>query len=352
MPDKTTIPVAALLLAAAAMAAGCKKTEPAGATAKKDEWQTGKYVPPAAKSTEKLKPLPRFTCRVAGALREWRYNPVVSVLADGRVLVAGGRAKKKWLTSTEIFDPTTGRSKRAGAIGQERALHTTVKLADGRVLVVGGGATPIELYDPARKAWRVAGRIQQDAVGVAAVQLADGRVYIAGGELTARRQLSQLACLWSPKTGKLSPLRKLPQGIRGAAFLADDGKVVLLTRESATETKSKLFVTDPEAGTLAPYEAKDLLFKALHELGRSKGGEEVVLAHGPDGKPILPPTGLRGDAVLRFFPSRMSWRTLGKLLREHGSGGAVVALSPDRILVLGGSNAKDAVVEICTPEST
>jgi hypothetical protein len=350
MPGKKTIPVAALLLAAAAMLAGCKKTEPTKATTKKDEWEHGKFVPPPPKATEKLKPLPRFTCRIAGALREWRYNPVVSVLADGRVLVAGGRAKKKWLTSSEIFDPTSGRSRRVGAIGQERALHTTVKLKDGRVLVVGGGAAPIELFDPARNAWRVAGRIKQDAVGVAAVQLADGRVYIAGGELTARRQMSQSAYLWAPKTGKPSPLPKLQQGIRGAAFLADDGAVLLLARDSATETKAKLFVTDPQKGTLTPYEPKGLLSKALRELGRSKGGEEVVLAYGSDGKPILPPTGLRGDALLRFFPSRMSWRTLGKLLRDHGAGGAVVALSPDKILVLGGSNAKDAVVEICTPE--
>lgn len=337
--------IAAVTLVAALALTGCKKE------AAKDEWSTGKYVPPTEPGgPKKLKPLPRFSCRVIGALEKWRFNPVASLLPDGRVLVAGGRARKAWLMSTEILDPNSGKSERAGAIKQERALHTTVKLVDGRVLVVGGGSKSLEIYEPKRKAWGVVGSLKADAVSVAAVQLKDGRVYIAGGELTDRRALSKDAFFWDPKTGKLSPSTALKQGFKGSAYVADDGRIVVLAKLTGAD-RSKLFVVDPDKGTLTPHKPETLMLKALGELGRSKGGEEVVLAYGPDGRPITPPTGLRGNALLRFFPSRLSWRKLARLTFDHGDGGAAVALSADKILVLGGSNEKDAAIEVCTPES-
>lgn len=224
----------------------------------------------------------------------------------------------------------------------------TLGLSDGRVLVYGGGARTLELFDPKSRTWRPAGRLKQDAVGVAGVQLADGRVYLAGGELTDRRAMSKAAALWDPKTRRLTGLPPLKQGLRGMAFLTDDGKLGLLAK-LAEGDRPKLFVTDPRQGTLEPLAAKGLELKALKELGRSKG--EVLLAHGPDGRLIRPPTGLRGAALLRFFPSRRSWRTLAKLDHDRGSGGAVVALSADRILVLGGAAERDSAVELCTPEA-
>jgi len=335
--------VALALVLAAALVQGCKKKE-----SKKDEWSTGKYVPPA-KTGPKLKPLAKFSCKVVGKLRQWRYNPVVAVLPGDRVLVAGGRQSKKWLTSAEIFDPATGKTDSTGAMKHERAVMGTLKLADGRVLVFGGGAKPIELFDPAKGTWRAAGRLKDEAVGVAGVQLASGKVYIAGGELTDRRAMSKQAVLWDPKSVTAKTLPELKLGLRASAFSTKEGKVALLGKD-VDEDRSKLYVTDLQSGTIDELKPEGILLKAVKELGRSRGGDQVALAYGPDGKLIDPPTGLRGKALLRFFPSRLSWRSLAKLNHDHGAGGAVVALSPDKIVVLGGSNEVDSAVEVCTPE--
>jgi hypothetical protein len=341
MARATTVEAVALALALAlALVSGCKKEE----KKVKDEWETGKFVPPPPEKTEKLKPLPRFTCKAVGH-EKWRFDPVASALAGGRVLVAGGRARKKWLTSAAILDPATGKARAAGAMKQTRALQTTVALADGRVLVVGGGSRALEVFDPKTRSWQTVGQLRNEAVKVAAAQLPDGKVYIAGGDLTGTRALCKDAYLWDPKGG-LERLPALKKGVKGRAFPGPDGKVVLLAKLTG-EDRASLLVTDPKKGTVEPFESDELLWKALRELGRSKGGDEVALAYTAEGKPVMPPTGLRGDALLRFFPSRLSWRTLGKLLRDH-SGGVPVALSPDRILVVGGRAEESKVVEVCT----
>lgn len=339
--------MAALCLGAAG---GCKNKnknkDKDKAPGVKDEWETGKYVPPPP-PTKKLKALPRFTCRDVGKLRTWRYNPTLTHLSDGRVLVVGGRQRKGWLTSTEVINTGTWKSKMGKPMLKARALHSALKLADGRVLVVGGGARELELYDPRRNAWVMAGRLARDVVGTAAVQLPDGRVYLAGGESTDQRAYRSEAYTWLPKTGRLKALPRLKEGIRGQAFVASGGKIALLVKllESSALT---LRVTEPDKGTLAPLKAEGLLLKAVQAMARMPGGEQVVLAPGPDGPPATPPTGLKGKTLLRFFPSRLSWRLLARLGHDH-SGGSVLALAPDRILVLGGSRADRSTIEVCAP---
>lgn len=65
-----------------------------------------------------------------------------TLLADGRVLIAGGwEEPSPWeaTASAEIFDPTTDRIHSAGNLLQRRAGHAAVLLEDGRVLLAGGG---------------------------------------------------------------------------------------------------------------------------------------------------------------------------------------------------------------------
>ena len=334
---------ATLLLAALVALAACKDK-----AKKKDEWATGKYVPPPEpKKQEKLAPLPRLTCAPAGTLSTWRFDPVLAPLPGGKVLVAGGRQGKKWLSSSEIFDPAAGRSRAAGPMKHPRAVQGVLPLADGRVLVYGGGERALELFEPARRGWRVVGSLAKPAVGVLGTQLPDGQVYLAGGELTDRRGMSADAFLWEPKSGKLRPLPPLKRPLRGQAFVDGAGKVVLLAR-GEDEARSSLLVTDPKKGTLEPYNSDELLVRSLRELARMPRGDETRLLWSSDGKLASPPTGLHDKLVLRFFPSRMSWRTLARPSRNHDNG-AALALDRGRILVLGGADAGHAGPEICTP---
>ena len=81
-----------------------------------------------------------------------------SLLADGRVLVAGGASR----ASCDLFDPTTGTWTATGAHRSRRTATSSSSTSwrDGTVLLVGGGgsrgsATSRErqLYDPATRAW-------------------------------------------------------------------------------------------------------------------------------------------------------------------------------------------------------
>ena len=90
-----------------------------------------------------------------GTLSTPRFSHIPVLLANGKVLVAGGYDDASFtsLITTEIYDPDTGAWSAAGDLSVARANHVATLLADGRVLVTGGFAGgPLncaELYDPA-----------------------------------------------------------------------------------------------------------------------------------------------------------------------------------------------------------
>ena len=73
-----------------------------------------------------------------GRMHVARLGPVASLLADGRVLVAGGRNGLKGLASAELYDPTSGTWIETGSMPKWRYYSRAISLADGRVLVLGG----------------------------------------------------------------------------------------------------------------------------------------------------------------------------------------------------------------------
>lgn len=110
------------------------------------------------------------------------------VLADGRVLAAGGHDGSRTLTSSEVFEPETGEWRVTGAMRTARRNHAAVRLADGRVLVAGGtysasfGAlASAEVFDPATGQWTEVRDMSEARNDPAAVLLPDGRVLSAGG---------------------------------------------------------------------------------------------------------------------------------------------------------------------------
>jgi hypothetical protein len=77
-----------------------------------------------------------------------------TLLADGRVLVAGGFDGNVAVASAELYDPQTGTFKAAASMAAPRDWQVATPLADGRILFTGGndGAgtilTTAELYEP------------------------------------------------------------------------------------------------------------------------------------------------------------------------------------------------------------
>ena len=119
---------------------------------------------------------------------------------DGRVLVIGGLGKTyyptddpaAWVRSAEIYSPVTGTWSTTGSMSTLRYSDdcrdgpSPTLLSDGRVVVAGGRAANVsfastEVYDPATGNWSITGSMTTSRYGYAAVTLLDGRVLVSGG---------------------------------------------------------------------------------------------------------------------------------------------------------------------------
>jgi hypothetical protein len=126
----------------------------------------------------------RFT--VTGSMEFSRFKQGAALLPDGRVLIAGGSneiGRQITYSSTEIFDPQTGRFSSGPSMKLPRfkLLSSVVPLEDGRILL-GGGAERPEIYDPARAIFTelTSGPLDGYLFSTATL-LRDGRVLLVNG---------------------------------------------------------------------------------------------------------------------------------------------------------------------------
>jgi hypothetical protein len=162
-----------------------------------------------------------------------RQLHTASLLADGRVLVAGGCAFELCptpFTSAELFDPSSSRWSSAGDMTNRRFIHSATVLADGRVLVAGGLAGPdaalasSELYDPGSGTWSATGVMSGTRECHAAVRLADGRVLAAAGYSGGFLVSTEI---YDPATGSWTAVEDLAVGRDCPGnVLLQDGRVL------------------------------------------------------------------------------------------------------------------------------
>src|SRR5262245_41915276 len=99
--------------------------------------------------------------KATGSMTTTRFGHTVTLLPDGRVLVAGAEhAPDDILDSAEIYDPAAGKWTKTGSMLAARWWQFAVGFGDGRVLMTGGvgpDGPEAELYDPARGTWKATG---------------------------------------------------------------------------------------------------------------------------------------------------------------------------------------------------
>ena len=228
--------------------------------------------------------------RTANNMTVARVGHSATLLADGRVLIAGGNDARGRVSSVDLFDPVTNRFVQTGNLVDAQTYHEGTLLRTGEVLITGGGTASFrearaELYDPATGTFRYTGQyadvIPPDAynglVGISATLLTNGKVLLAS---------LPRAEVYDPATGTFaatgSMLTNIGQSyISGrTATLLINGKVLLTGghhEDIGRFSKSELY--DPSTGiflytTSMPY-PRDLHTSTLLASGKVliAGGE-------------------------------------------------------------------------------
>jgi len=228
-----------------------------------------------------------------------------TVLANGRVLVAGGIGPDGYPVvgvdggSTgfaAIYDPATGNWNATGSLNLARAYHTATLLQDGTVLVAGGldasftALTSSEIYDPATGIWTTSSAVMHDGrQRFTATLLPSGKVLAAGGGNSAETPSVLLSAeIYDPvaKTWTYTEASAIPTLMTvgheaHTATLLPDGTVLVAGGEDTTShaiATSEVF--DPVAGT---WTATSDLNEGRYLYTATLLGNGMVLAAGGEG---------------------------------------------------------------------
>jgi len=163
-----------------------------------------------------------------------RSGHTATLLADGKVLIAGGwtpdgtSRNGNVVSSAELYDPSTGTLSTTGSMTTNRQGHTATLLADGRVLIAGGtNASPLtsaELYNPATGTFSETGAMLQPRSGHTAALLSNGKVLVAGHGLDGTS-----AEIYDSVSGTFAPTADMqnPIVLPSMALLLGTGKVFI-----------------------------------------------------------------------------------------------------------------------------
>jgi hypothetical protein len=255
---------------------------------------------------------------------------VATGLADGRVLVVGGR-DTAGAPGAAVYDPDSSSFLAAGAPGADHRGGAAIRLLDGRVLLVGGASAAATVFDP------VAGTFA--ALEVPGLEelggTADGSLHVRGFVRADGRVLlvhRTGASLLDPGTGGLEPAGDLrTPRVRSSTMVAvplEDGRILV-----AGGGPREVEVYDPDARR----------FSSAGRTGRLVDAYAAAPLH--DGRVLLLGGTSEGwaasSAAELYDPASDALRPTGSMAASRFLH-AAATLGDGRVLVVGGRDAPGA----------
>jgi hypothetical protein len=227
------------------------------------------------------------------AMNAARSGHVATVLPNGKVLLVGGVGVGwTFLSSAEVYDPATNTFTPTGDMLAARESHTATLLSNGKVLIAGGhrGRRPsvtiyssTEIYDPATGRFTAGSEMTRIRHKHEAVLLADGRVLIAGGsdERDGHGAYAN-AEIYDPASGNFRATGNMNSArykLQGTGVLLSDGKVLVAGGANRAE------VFDPARGTFT-YAAGDMETPRLFATATRLRNGQVLIIGGYHGNSV------------------------------------------------------------------
>jgi hypothetical protein len=281
-----------------------------------------------------------------------------TLLADGRVLIAGGSSHQGWsvhggvfypetttdLNSAGLYDHTSRTFTPTGPMTVARVGHIAVRLSDGRVLVAGGSAGPplrsAELYDPATGTFSPTGPMTDAGVWTA-VRLLDGRVLVTGRSHSGEIAGEIAGEIYDPSSGTFSPTGPIAFGgfVEIATLLAD-GRVLIaggLVDMGVCSASAGIF--DPKTDTFSPTGSMT---------APRCGGTATLLQ---DGRVLMTAgvmwpssSGRTNQSSAEIFDPKTGTFSPTGSPADGGTGQTATLLADGRVLVAGGTASTDLTV--------
>ena len=159
---------------------------------------------------------------LTGSMTAARDGHQAVLLPNGQVLVAGGiNASVSMcgtLASAELFNPATGAWTSTGNMTSGRFDFIMTVLANGEVLAAGGtncgggGLTSAELYNPATQTWTATGSMTTGDESAGAVLLQNGQVFALGSRNIYNPTTGTWSATNTPPIVANAPVALLPTG--------------------------------------------------------------------------------------------------------------------------------------------
>ena len=268
-----------------------------------------------------------------GNMNVGRCSHSMTVLQDGMVLVAGGsNASLGQLTSAEIYNPSSGTWNLTGSMADVRDAHTATLLNDGSVLVAGGffGTGKLgksELFNQSTGQWTPTDEFSSFRSSHRATLLDNNKVLIFGGSVESPPEITELydplVSLWFT-TGSMSTGR-----FGNTGTLLSNGKVLAAGGRIYNVWLSSAEIFNPSSGSWSA--TGNMNYPHQFHTATLLGYGEVLVAGGQI-------ENVSQSISELFNPSKGTWRitaSMNESRQEH----TAILLNDTHVLVAGGRSS-------------